>query len=220
VAQTQSGISPVHRSTVFQQTPWQQGIASLQGVVPSAGAQLWTPPHVPLVAPGGTLQTLPVQQSPSAVQLAPAPLQAHAHVPLSRSHEPEQQSEPEVQLPAFGMHATHLLCQHSRLQQSAPVVHAPVVATHWVVSRPQRQAPAPLLHWQLFGAQQVVVSDSPPQAVPAGWQLVVAVQWRTPVASGTQGAPLQHWSRNWQTLAVPTWSGSTAAMQQAGLFAS
>jgi len=38
----------------------------------------------------------------------------------------------------------------------------------------------------------------------------------TPSAPGTQGAKLQHWSRNWQTLPMPVPGG----MQQPGVLAS
>jgi hypothetical protein len=80
--------------------------------------------------------------------------------------------------------------------------------------------------WQLyppppFAAQTVpgqqLPSSAPAHAPPCAVQEAV-VQRRTPWSSGTQGAKLQHWSRNWQTppgaVAVPE------GMQQAGLFAS
>jgi hypothetical protein len=63
---------------------------------------------------------------------------------------------------------------------------------------------------QTVPAQQLPSStpaQAPFSAVQAG-----TVQRSTPAASGTHGAPLQHWSRNWQT--------SPAGMQQAGLLAS
>ncbi len=68
---------------------------------------------------------------------------------------------------------------------------------------------------QELGAQQLG-SSAPVQAAPAGEQVETAAQWSTPAASGTQGAPLQHWSRNWHTLAAPVPGG----MQQPGVFAS
>lgn len=46
--------------------------------------------------------------------------------------------------------------------------------------------------------EQQLVSSAPAQ-VPWSAVHVASVQRRTPVASGTQGAKLQHWSRNWQT---------------------
>ncbi len=65
--------------------------------------------------------------------------------------------------------------------------------------------------------EQQLPSSGPPHAPPCAVQEAV-VQRRTPWSSGTQGAKLQHWSRNWHTppgaVAVP------AGMQQAGSFAS
>ena len=66
-----------------------------------------------------------------------------------------------------------------------------------------------------LGAQQLG-SSGPAHAPPAVVQVDAAVQWSTPDASGTHGAPLQHWSRNWHTLAAPVPGG----MQQPGVFAS
>lgn len=64
-----------------------------------------------------------------------------------------------------------------------------------------------------------VPTDDAAQDAPRGLQVVppppgvtVCAQRRTPAPSGTQGAPLQHWSANWQT-----WP---ASMQQPGRFAS
>jgi hypothetical protein len=199
-------------------TPLQQGIASLQAVPVPTPAQVWTLPQVPLVAPSGTLQTAPEQQSGSAVHVPPAMTQAETHVSASPSQAPEQHWPFEAQVPPFGMQLTHLFWKHSRVQQSVLVVHAAPVAAHAVVSTAQWKRPGEY-SWQLSGAQQVV-SSLPAQLVPSGLHVVTAVQCRTPPASGTQGAPLQHWSRNWQTLTVPRWSGSAAAMQQAGLLAS
>jgi hypothetical protein len=59
---------------------------------------------------------------------------------------------------------------------------------------------------------QQVVSVVPVQAAPTGLQVEAAAQRSTPWASGTHGARLQHWSRNWQTF--------PCAMQQAGLLPS
>jgi hypothetical protein len=64
---------------------------------------------------------------------------------------------------------------------------------------------------------QQLESSAPWHAPVTGVQLG-SVQRRTPEASGTHGAKLQHWSRNWHTppgaVTVP------AGMQQAGFAAS
>jgi hypothetical protein len=72
------------------------------------------------------------------------------------------------------------------------------------------------------GALQAGATHFPPVQVPEqqsallvqapSWAMQVPPQRRTPVASGTQGVPPQHWSRNWQTF--------PCAMQQFGSFAS
>lgn len=82
---------------------------------------------------------------------------------------------------------------------------------------------------QEAGTSQVKALPSNVQAVPAqqlgssapvhgAWSAaqVGRVHRSTPSAPGTQGAKLQHWSRNWQTLPAPVPGG----MQQPGLLAS
>jgi hypothetical protein len=64
---------------------------------------------------------------------------------------------------------------------------------HDVSVDPEHEAPA------------AVHAPVPPVPVPEPG----VAQRRTPAASGTQGAPAQHWSRNWQTW--PAW------MQQLGV---
>lgn len=183
-------------------------------------AQVWTPPQVPLVEPSGMLQTAPVQQSPSAVQVPPAPTQAVTQAWLVGSQVPEQHWPSCAHVAPVGTHETQRPPKHWRLQQVSPVEQVAPRGEQLVVSTAHLYADTPS-HWQEFGAQQEV-SSSPVQVVPAARQDGgAAVQWSTPVAgSGTQGAPPQHWSRNWQTLAVVSADGSWAGMQQAGLFAS
>jgi hypothetical protein len=84
--------------------PEQHGIPALQ--TPPVWAQVWTPPQVPLVAPSGMLQTDPVQQSPSAVHVPPAPTQEVTQVPVPVSQVPEQHWPFWAQLPPVGMQAT------------------------------------------------------------------------------------------------------------------
>ncbi len=82
---------------------------------------------------------------------------------------------------------------------------------------------------QVAGTSQLKALPSKLQTVPeqqlassapahAPWSAVQVgrVQRSTPSAPGTQGAKLQHWSRNWQTLAAPVPGG----MQQPGVVAS
>jgi hypothetical protein len=220
VAQVQPLTRPEQAlaSAASQQTApvLQHGIAPLQGA-PSA-AQVWTEPQVPLVWPGGTLHTFPLQQSALVVHVPPAPMQAVTQVPLSRSQLPEQHWPAAVHVPPLGMQVTHLPPEQARVQHSAPVVQVFPVAVHWVVSRAHRNTDGET-SWQLLGAQQLG-SSVPEQVVPAALHVVTAVQCSTPFASGTHGAPAQHWSRNWHTLAVVRAVGSWAGMQQAGLFLS
>lgn len=220
VVQVQPLTSPEQglASAANQQTApvLQHGIASLHGA--ASAAQVWTEPQVPVVAPRGTLHTLPLQQSALVVHVPPAPMHAVTQVPLSRSQLPEQHWPAVVHAPPFGMQVTHLPPEQARVQHSALVVQVFPVAVHWVVSRAHRNTDGET-SWQLLGAQQVG-SSVPEQVVPAALHVVTAVQCSTPLASGTHGAPAQHWSRNWHTLAVVRAVGSWAGMQQAGSFLS
>ena len=102
-------------------------------------------PQVPLVAPNGTLQVRPVQQSDASVQVAPEGWQAAVQVPLvapaGMLQMPEQHWPAEVQESAFGTHATHWSpvpgFRQSWLQQDASPVQAVPVAEHELVSTAQ-----------------------------------------------------------------------------------
>jgi hypothetical protein len=208
----------VQISVPVQQVAVQQGIASLQAAW--SAAQLWTVPQVPLVAPAGTLQTRPEQQSGSVVQLPALPTQVETHLPNSGSQVPEQHAPSAAQVSPFARQATHWpVALHCLLQQVVPEAQPVPSGSQLVVGTPQLQPDVPGMLWQEVGAQQAG-SSAPAQVAPCALHVWTAVQCRTPVASGTQGAPAQHWSRNWQTLAVPTSSGSAAGMQQAGSLAS
>jgi hypothetical protein len=187
-------------------------------------------PHVPLVAPGGTLQTVPEQQSASAVHAAPAGWHAAEQVPVvapvGMVQMPEQHWPPAEQARPFETQETHLgpvpTSRHSSLQHAASPAQGRPAAVQLEVCVLHLHAPLPGADsTQVLGAQQER-SSGPAQAPSFGVHVgpVGRVQWRTPLASGTQGAPPQHWSLNWQTFAVVTFAGSTAGMQQAGSFAS
>jgi hypothetical protein len=190
-----------------KQVPAQQGIASLHA---SPSALQTSPAHVPLVAPSGMSQA-PPQQSTSPVQAPPSWTQALSHVQLSTSQFPEQHWPCCVQERPFGTHATQRspvpvpVSRQSSVQQAASFAQVVPVAPQAPVCTPQLK-PVPLFAstMQAFGAQHLGSSASS-QAAPFGVQLEApAVQWRTPSASGTHGAPPQHWSLNWQTFAVVT----------------
>ena len=162
-----------------------------------------------------------LQQSAFTEQLAPVAAQALA----------------EVQVPLV---APGGIVQARPVQQSPFVVQAPVAFTQGAAQTPPRQLleqqslateqDCPLLLHDVGVLQLKALTPSKVHTVPAQ-QLASSVPWQapfsgvqdgtvqrsTPCASGTHGAKLQHWSRNWQTppaVAVP------AGMQQAGLFAS
>lgn len=83
------------------------------------------------------------------------------------------------------------------LQVAHETVVQPAGAQTWPISR---------MFVQVFGLQHWELAVHP---APVGRHWVVGtVQRRMPEASGTQGAKLQHWSRNWQI-----WP---SAMQQFG----
>jgi hypothetical protein len=161
------------------------------------------------------------QQSVFSAQLAPVGAQvvAATQVPAvwpggTEQVSPPQQSPFVVQVPfAF----THGAAQTASLQlfeqQSLATVHVPPLALQ-LAGTSQVNAVPPQV--QTVPEQQLPSSDP----VQEPWSAVQdgTVQRSTPWASGTQGAKLQHWSRNWQTppgaVAVP------AAMQHCGFVAS
>jgi hypothetical protein len=179
--------SGMHATQVdSQHEPPQHGMSSLHALpfwAHDCGA-----PHVPLVAPGGTLQTPPEQQSPSTVQAPPLPTHGETQAPSTQV--PEQHCAPEVHAAApLGMQATHFAPTHSVLQQSSPSPQEAPTSLHPPVGTPHRNS-SPCSRHEL-GAQHPSSFD-PSHAAPWGLQEETAVQWRTPPASGTHGAPLQH----------------------------
>ena len=176
----------------MEHVPAQHGVAPLHASPSPAHAGA---PQVPLGALGeDRTQTVPEQQSESAVQSPLVPWQGAAQVWDVRSQFDEQHWPFEVQAVVFGKQLTHCngVPVHSLLQQSAPVVQPIPTSLHEVVSTPHlNPGPAPSKRHE-FGAQQAV-SSALKHVAPVGEQLGGgAVQWRTPPASGTQGAPLQH----------------------------
>ncbi len=163
---------------------------------PPKGAHVCDDPQVPLVVPGTRLHTDPEQHS-STVHVPPSGTQDATQVEVSVSQFPEQHWPPAEQVVLFGAHETHSrpvpVSRQSSLQQVASVAHVPPVAVQEVVCSPQlNPVLLPASSMQVFGAQQERSSPPlhwPPVAVQVE---TAAVQWRTPVASGTQGAPLQH----------------------------
>lgn len=152
--------------------------------------QLEAPLHVPLVAPGAKAQVMPAQQSPSAVQTPVDGTHDAAHVPSSQRA--EQQSPFVPQAVPTERHAPQLGSLHPGGRQ---VKDPPPVDT------------------QLVPAQQLW-SWVPVHALPLGVQ--ASVQRSTPSWPGTQGVPLQHWSRNWQTCPGCMQQPGTDASQPVG----
>jgi hypothetical protein len=157
----QEWLTSTHVAALTQVPPAPQVSPSQQVTAPpqvwfrsaqAAGAD-W---QVPAVAPAGTLQERPKQQSADTVQVWFCCWQYRTQVLLSGSHDPEQHWLSAVHAwPGFTQAgATHLPPVQVPEQQSALLVQAPSCAM-----------------------------QLPPQR-------------RTPVASGTQGVPPQHWSRN------------------------
>jgi hypothetical protein len=178
----------------------------------SCGWHVCGTPHLPErhCSPPATLQ-----QSPSATQLPPVGAQtlADRHVPLVEpggmlQARPVQQSLLAVQEPSAPVHGGAQVPPWQLLeQQSLATVHPwPFGAQD--TGTLQLKVPAPKV--QTVPAQQLPSSDPAQGAFSAVH--ADTVQRSTPAPSGTHGAELQHWSRNWQT--------SPAGMQQAGFPAS
>lgn len=165
-------VVPSHGWTVpslRQLNPLQHGFVGEQDWPAFEQVELW---QVPLVEPEGTTQPRPVQQSAPVVQTPSFGWHTFgtAHVPLL--HTVEQHSEPLVQATPFDLQtpASLPVGGSRQLEPTSPARHSP--------------------------EQQVV--DPAVQDSPSGVQ-ELAVQRSTPTLSGTQGAPLQHWSLNWQS---------------------
>ena len=162
---------------------------------------------------GALQQSAPVTQlPPDGAQVLTGwqlPLVAPGRMEQER---PAQQSPSAVQDPLTlaqgGWHTSpeQLLEQHSLATVQPRPLAVQEAGTSQVKSAPPKVQAVP--------AQQLA-SSAPAQA-PCSAVQVGSVQRSTPSAPGTHGAKLQHWSRNWQTLAAPVPGG----MQQPGVVAS
>lgn len=207
----------------LQKSPVAQSQQSVSRPQDCPVAEQVVPPdlQVPEVAPGGTSQVSPEQQSAVTVQ-APAS-GTHGVRQTPPSQVPEQHWPPVVQAFPFGAQRAQVplvapgrTVQRPEQQSAAATSHALPddlqVGGGGVTTSVQTKNPASTTSLQESSSQQVV-SEAPAQRVPRGLQVLpVAEQRSTPAASGTQGENPQHWSRNWQT--------SPAGMQQSGFAAS
>jgi len=176
---------------------WSQQSLSRPQTWPVAAQELPPDEQVPDVAPGGTSQERPAQQSPSIVQV-PA-LGTHGTRQIPPSHVPEQHCPPVAQAFPLGAHRAHVpavdpcgAVQSPEQQFAAPTVHATPYASQIGGGGVVQTKPISATSTQESSSQQVV-SEAPAQRVPRGLHVLpVAEQRRTPAASGTQGANPQH----------------------------
>jgi hypothetical protein len=197
----------VHVLVLSQQSPFvEHGSYGPAQVVPDC----W---QVPAVAPGGMRHDMPTQQSLVRVQLAPFAWHGVGVEHVPELQRPPQHCDASVQAPPSARHAgglhtpdTHVLVPQQG--RPLPVVHAAPSPMH---------EPDPVVSAQMKTLSNCVqaspvqqdVSLVPEHVAPSALQTGAGVAQRsTPAASGTHGAPSQHWSRNWQT--------APAAMQQSG----
>jgi hypothetical protein len=197
----QAWLASAHAAGVAQVPASQTSVAVQHG---TADEQLWpvgahAPPagrHAPAVAPGGTSQASPAQQSPLTVQVPPSP--THGETQTSPSQAPEQHWASVAHPAPTARHPPQKPSAQTPVQQSAGASQeAPTWAQ--VPGSPARQVGpvGPGGSMQEVPAQHAAGSAA--QEPPAGTQAVTAAQRSTPSPPGTQGARLQHWSRNWQT---------------------
>jgi hypothetical protein len=166
------GVAPVHawNAPSTHTSPVQQ---------PELGVQDWPAPlqvlawHVPLVAPGATLQVMPEQQSDTAEQAAPFGWQALTTWQMLPTHEPEQQLALPVQLEPLVLHAV-----------PPSTGGTPQTLEGERHSVPEQQAPVPV---------------APGVQLPPGGKQDAAWQVEVPASpEAKQSIPLQHWSLNAQ----------------------
>jgi hypothetical protein len=168
-----------------------------------------------------SMQVAALTQVPEVPQVSPS---QQVTVPPQDWFRSAQAAGADWQVPAV---APGGMLQESPKQQSAETVHAWLCCWQYRTQvrlsgsqAPEQQSVSAAHVWPGFA--QAGATHFPPVQVPEqqsallvqapSCAMQVPPQRRTPVASGTQGVPPQHWSRNWQTF--------PCAMQQAGLFAS
>lgn len=185
---------PVHCSP---SAALQQSAAAAQ--VPPVAAQVEVELHVPLVAPGGTSQVSPEQQSPSTVQEPADPTQGATHTPALASQAPEQHWLSREQPLPFAAHWPQVPVAGSLTDATqAPEQHAPGSdVEHEAPSATQVQAswqePPASVAVQVVPVQQGSGLVPGAQPAPRARQASLpAAQRRMPAASGTHGAPSQH----------------------------
>ena len=150
--------------------------------------------QVPLVSPGRMRHVSGVQQSPFTVQLPPVGTHAEppgvAQWPVP-SQNAEQHCAPEVQTEASGMQPPQTTpSRHQPVQHWSPEVQASPGAAQAGGGGAARHRFPPGVGSQVSPVQQSAVTA---QVLPCGLQVpFVSAQRRTPAASGTQGAELQH----------------------------
>jgi hypothetical protein len=144
--------------------------------------------HVPLVAPAGTSQARPSQQSELTVQVAPDAWQKDVAVLF-----------PQVQLRSPTGQVLPAALVQTPLQQLVVVsaVQLPVSSLQLADQLEGRQAKKLFLSsydWQVNPASsQQLVSVRSEQVEPSGLHVgVPPPHLRTPLASGTHASPLQH----------------------------
>ena len=171
--------------------------------------------HLPArqVSAGALQQSAPVTQlPPDGAQVDTARQKPLVSPGTMEQERPVQQSPSTVQEALVEPHggaqtpAAQLFEQHSLATAQPRPFALQVAGTSQLKALPPKVQTVP---------EQQLPSSAPAQAAWSAAQ-VGRVHRSTPSAPGTQGAKLQHWSRNWQTLAVPVPGG----MQQPGLVAS
>lgn len=153
-------------------------------------------PQVPLVSPGGMLQDRPAQQSASAVQAPVSPTQRATH-PISGSQTPEQHCASVEQAFPVGAQVAQVPVvppgvdgKHTPEQQVSSGVAGGIVQAASLARQVPGGSMQPSSASHVVPVQQVSAAGS--QALPRGRHAPVTAQCRTPVASGTHGAMLQH----------------------------
>lgn len=156
--------------------------------------------HVPLDEPPGMTQERPVQQSADAVHVLPETLQAegarHTSPPSGpAAHVPEQHSADEAHDWSFGL----------QLGVPASLVPPSVVVVVGIWQMEPSSVPR-----HCVPGQQALAPASAPQKLPSAMHVLAVAHTKPapPSGRGRHGAPLQHWSLNWQASPGPMQHGA------------